>query len=156
MKYLVRAIKYFAYLLIILSLVILVLVKLGLVEGDLQTMFVNGYDSLWQIAAIAAVFSALYPRLGFSERLLSLPGSDEELRGGILEVMENRGYRLESETPDRKTFIKRAPLSRALSMWEDRITFTRDLSGYRIEGLTKHTVRIISALGAKFDPDSEI
>ena len=45
MKYFVRAVKYFIYLLVILSLVIAILVVSGLVDGDLSTMLDNGYDS---------------------------------------------------------------------------------------------------------------
>ena len=55
MKYLVRALKYFVYLFIILALLIAVLVLTKVVDGNLSTMFVNGTDSLWQIALVMAV-----------------------------------------------------------------------------------------------------
>ena len=74
MKYFVRAVKYFIYLLVILSLVIAILVVSGLVDGDLSTMFVNGYDSYWQIALIAAALAALYPRMGYCTRTAHVYG----------------------------------------------------------------------------------
>ena len=46
MKYIVRSLKYFVYLIVILTLIIVVLVLAGFVEGDLSKIFVNGYDSL--------------------------------------------------------------------------------------------------------------
>ena len=63
MKYLVRAVKYFIYLMIILSLIIVVLIMTKMVESDISKMFVNGYDSLWQIALMMAVFALIYPKL---------------------------------------------------------------------------------------------
>lgn len=150
MKYLVRSLKYFVYLTIILVLIILILVKLRLANSDLSEMFVNGYDSLWQIALIIAAFSAVYPKFGFSSRNARLAGSDAEIRPGVTEVMEDHGYRLEKEEEGKMSFIKRAPLSRALKMWEDRITLIRTIDGYSVEGLTKDIVRIISALEYRY------
>ena len=62
MKYLIRSLKYYCYLIILLALIILALVLTGFVEADLSKMFVNGYDSLWQIALVMLAFAALYPR----------------------------------------------------------------------------------------------
>ena len=156
MKYLVRSLKYFVYLIIVLTLVILILVKFHIVEGNLETMFRNGYDSLWQIALIALVFSALYPRLSYSKRMLAAPGDPAELKGGIIESMDNRGWKLSEEQPDgTMKFVKRSPMARALAMWEDTLTFTPELGGYSVEGLTKQSVRVISALEARFNPTEE-
>lgn len=156
MKYFIRSVKYFIYLLVILALVVAILVKMKMVDGNLGTMFVNGYDSLWQIAGIAALFAALYPKLSFSRRSLSAPGEDSQIRPVIMETMDNRGYRLASEDADGTLkFVKRSPLARMTSMWEDTLTFTRELGGYSIEGLTKHSVRVISALDAKLNPAEE-
>lgn len=153
MKYLVRSVKYFLYLTIILVLVVFVLVQLKIVEADLSTMFVNGYDSYWQMALMLAVFSSLYPKWGFSTRKAYINGSFEELKDGIVEVMENHGYVLESTEGEDMTFRKRSGLSKALKVWEDRITFSREIAGYRLEGLTRDLPRLIAALENKFSPD---
>ena len=58
MKYIIRALKYFCYLIVLLAVIILALVLTGFVEADLSKMFVNGYDSLWQIALIMLFFAA--------------------------------------------------------------------------------------------------
>lgn len=156
MKYLIRSVKYFVRLAIILCLIIFVSVKAGFIEGDLSRMFVNGYDSLWQIALLLAVFSAIYPRLGYSSRNLHLNGSDEELLPVIREVMEDRGYKIGKQEGDTLSFVKRAPLSRAFKLWEDRVTFTRILGGYSIEGITKDITRLCSALESKVSmPDED-
>lgn len=146
MKYLVRAIKYYLYLIIVLALVLAVLVAFNFAEGDISTMFVHGYDSLWQIALMLAALAALYPLMGYSSRDLSLPGSDEEVKPLVLKAMEAREYKLKSDDGQCIKFIKRSPLDRTVKMWEDTLTFTRTAGGYTVEGRTKDAVRAVSAV----------
>jgi hypothetical protein len=148
MKYIIRSLKYYCYLIILLTLIILALVLTGFVEADLSKMFINGYDSLWQIALIMLAFAALYPRFGFSKRTVHLYGSPEELRPDIVKVMDVLGYRLENETDSSWSFLRRSGMSRALKMWEDRITLTASAAGLEAEGLTRDLVRVVSALEA--------
>jgi hypothetical protein len=148
MKYFIRSLKYFCYLIILLTLIILALVLTGFVEADLSKMFVNGYDSLWQIALIMLAFALLYPRFGFSKRTAHLYGSPEELRPDVMKVMEGLGYNLESEQDGIFAFRRRSGLSRALKMWEDRITVSPTGAGLEVEGLTRDLARIVSGLEA--------
>jgi len=148
MKYFIRALKYYAYLLILLVIIILALVLTGFVEADLSKMFVNGYDSLWQIALIMLVFALIYPRFGFSKRTAHIFGSPEELRPDIMKVMEGLGYRLEDEKDGSFRFLRRSGFSRALKMWEDRITLSPTGAGMEVEGLTRDLSRIVSGLEA--------
>ena len=148
MKYFIRALKYYVYLLVLLAVIILALVLTGFVEADLSKMFVNGYDSLWQIALIMLVFALIYPRFGFSKRTAHVYGSPEELRPDILKVMESQGYRLESEEDGKFRFLRRSGFSRALKMWEDRITLSPTGAGMEVEGLTRDLSRIVSSLEA--------
>ena len=148
MKYIIRSLKYFCYLILLLAIIILALVLTGFVEADLSKMFVNGYDSLWQIALVMLVFALIYPRFGFSKRMAHLYGSAEELRPDILRAMEGLGYRLEGEQDGGFSFLRRSGLSRALKMWEDRITLTPSAAGLEVEGLTRDLARVVSALDA--------
>ena len=148
MKYIVRSLKYFCYLMVLLALIIGILVGTGFVEADLSKMFINGYDSLWQIALIMLFFALIYPRFGFSRRKVRLYGSPEQLRPDIMRVMENLGYRLEGGQDGSYTFLRRSGLSRALKMWEDRISISPSAGGLEIEGLTRDLPRIVSALEA--------
>lgn len=153
MKYLVRAAKYFIYLLVILTLVICALVAFKIVDSDISAMFVKGYDSLWQIAAVAAFFSLVYPRFGFTTRKALAPGAPEDTAPVVKAVMANHGYELEKAEGDNMTFRKRSPIAKALKMWEDRVSFEKTIAGYNVEGLTKDLVRIISAVEARFDSE---
>lgn len=148
MKYIIRSLKYYCYLILLLAIIILVLVLTGFVEADLSQMFVNGYDSLWQIALVMLVFAVIYPRFGFSSRTAHLYGSPEELRPDVTRVMESLGYRMEKEQDGGWAFRRRSALSRALKMWEDRITVKPSGAGLLVEGLTRDLARVVSALEA--------
>ena len=148
MKYIIRSLKYFCYLIIILTLIILALVLTGFVEADLSKMFVNGYDSLWQIALIMLAFALIYPRFGFSKRMAHISGSPEELRLDIVRAMEALGYKMETESAGTFSFRRRSGLSRAVKMFEDRITLSPTAGGYQVEGLTRDLTRIVSMLEA--------
>lgn len=146
MKYLVRAVKYYVYLIVILALALLALIALKVVEADISEIFVHGYDSLWQIGLLMAVFAVIYPKFGFSSRTAHIPGSDEEIIPGIIRTMEDHGYVLEKRDGSDMTFRKRGFASRLFKMFEDRLTFTRSVSGYDIEGLSRDLARIIAAV----------
>lgn len=146
MRYLIRSVKYFLYLFIILSLMIAVLMALNLVDSDLDKLFVNGRDSLWQIALLMAVFAAIYPRFGYTTRFVPMAGSFEELRLAAVEMMKASGYILEKEAEGSLSFRRRSPLSRAMKMFEDRISFTHALGGWNIEGHSRDVMVIASKL----------
>ena len=148
MKYIIRSLKYYCYLIILLTVIILALVLTGFVEADLSKMFINGYDSLWQIALIMLAFALVYPRFGFSRRTAHVYGAPEEIRPDVVRAMEALGYRLEGEKDGAWCFLRRSGLSRALKMWEDRITLTPTGAGLEVEGLTRDLSRIVSALDA--------
>ena len=146
MKYLVRAIKYYLYLIIILALILAILVVFDFAEGDISTMFVNGKDSIWQIAIIMAVFALIYPRFGYASRDVTVPGETSEIQPEIIKVMDRRGYKVSDLSGDDMIFIKRSPLDRAMKMWEDALTFVRTATGYSVEGHNREVVRAISAI----------
>ena len=90
MKYLIRAVKYFFSIIVIMAIILCALVLIGAAEADISTMFRNGYDSLWQIALLFAVISAVYPKFGFVAREAMFPGSWEENKEKIKDYMESR------------------------------------------------------------------
>ena len=157
MKYIVRVLKYFVYITVLMALILLVLSLLGFVERDVEGMFRNGWNSLWQIALMFLAVSAIYPRFGFCKRGAIIPGSFEEIRPGIVRYMAEHGYKLEREEGENMTFRCTSPVQRFLRLLgEDRISFERDRAGYYIEGRTKEVVRIVAGLESRFRGDGTL
>lgn len=146
MRYLIRSVKYFIQLMVILTLVIAILVVAKVVDADISKIFVNGYDSLWQIALLMAAFAAIYPRFGYAKRQAIVPGSDEETAPVLEKVMAAFGYEKEQRSDGVLAYRKRSFGDRLLRLFEDRITVTRFVSGYELEGSNKDIVRLINAL----------
>ena len=156
MKYILRAAAYFLKMTVILVIIIFALAKLKFVNADLGTMFVNGYDSLWQIALILAAFSAVYPKLGYSRREARALGDPSLSEPALRDVMESHGYKLSEETPEGvRVYVYRSVFKRALAVWEDGISVKRTLAGYEFEGSTKIVVRLVSALEYKLRENGE-
>lgn len=151
MKYLVRAIKYFFKLLVILALILVILVALKFVEADITKMFVNGYDSLWQIAALMALFAAIYPRFGYVTRTIPVPGSPEETLPVLKKAMDARGYVLQKQDGESLVFVKRSKLDRILKMYEDTITVTPAITGYELEGAGRDVARAAATIENAFN-----
>ena len=146
MRYVIRALKYFVQLMVILALIILILVVAKVVDADISKMFVNGYDSLWQISLLMAAFAAIYPKLGYGRRQAIVPGSDEETAPLLDKVFTSHGYEREQRADGKIAYRKRSFGDRLLRIWEDRITVTRIPTGYELEGLNRDAVRLCSAL----------
>ncbi len=150
MKYFVRAIKYFFYFAMLFFLILGILVYIGAAKGDFSSMFRDGYNSLVQIGLLFLVVSAFYPKLGFARLQAEIDREYPEMRQGIIDYMESRGYRLESEEGENLTFRLRSKVTAVFRMLEDRMTLTRNEKGFEIEGLRKDVVRIVGGLEYKF------
>ena len=151
MKYLLRSIKYFIYLAVMLTIFIAALLALGFIEGPIDNIFKNGADSIWQMALIVAAFAAVYPMLGYGKRNVRIYGEPEQVWPEIVEFMNGRGYILTEGDAQGAKFRLASKLSRVMRMGEDAITFTRNIGGYSLEGRTKEIVRLDTGLTQRFD-----
>lgn len=149
MRYLIRTLKYYVYYCIIIALVVFIMIKAGYAEPNLDELFVNGKDSLWQLALIIALFAAVYPRIGFSRKTIHIGSDLSAVRYQIISVADRLGYKLQEESASSLSFVRRSPFSRALKMWEDKISLSPTNGGIEIEGITKDIVRIKSMLEAQ-------
>ena len=151
MKYILRSIKYFVYLAIMLAIFIAALLALGFIEGPIDNIFKNGADSIWQMALIVAAFAAVYPMLGYGKRNVRIWGEPEQVWPEIVDFMTGRGYILAEGNAQNAKFRLASKLKRILRMGEDTITFTRTIGGYTLEGRTKEIVRLDTGLTQKFE-----
>lgn len=156
MKYIVRAVKYFIYICVLVTIILLVLVLTHFVSSDINVMFKEGWRSVAKILVVFAGIAAIYPLFGYRKLLAGVLGELAGLRDGVVKCMEERGYRLESEDSETMTFRSRSVLNRIFRVWEDRITVTKTLGGFEVEGLSRDVARIVPALEYRFrNPDSE-
>lgn len=156
MKYIVRALKYFVYITLLMVLLLAVLVALGMVSSDVDVMFRNGWKSVWMILGMFLLVALVYPRFGYTRRAAHVLGSYAEIRDGVVRYMEDHGYRLEKEAGENLTFVSRSLLKRIFRIWEDRITLEREVAGFYVEGLTRDVTQIVYGLEFKFrNPDGE-
>lgn len=156
MKYIVRAVKYFIYICVLVSIILLVMVLAHFVSSDINVMFKEGWKSVAKIALVFAGIAAIYPLFGYRRLLAGVLGELGGLRDDVVKCMEERGYRLESEDGETMTFRSRSLLNRIFRVWEDRITVTKTLGGFEVEGLSRDVARIVPALEYRFrNPDSE-
>lgn len=155
MKYLIRAVKYFIYFFLLTTVIVTVLVLIGAVEGNIDSIFNGGTDALWKIALFFALVSAVYPKLGFINRDIPVDRDLDQIRDEIVGFFRERRYELESETPDRLTFRIRGIGGRISKMYEDRIILTRRPGGYEMEGLRKDVLRIATGFEHRFHTSNE-
>ena len=155
MKYVIRSIKYFFYFSITCAAIVTVLVLIGAVEGNIDSIFEEGYRSVGKIAAFFAIVAAVYPKLGFITRGIAVNSPWEEIREQTIEFMTERRYELESESPEKVTFRVKGLAGRLSKMYEDRLTLTRAIDGWQMEGLRKDALRLSSALEHRLAPQEQ-
>ena len=150
MRYVIRAVKYFFYFCALLALMIGILILAHATDANnVETLFRDGYNSLVKIAIMFGILSAFYPMFGFQKKEAIVPGEYKEIRTAVIEFMESRGYKLESEQGEDMTFRSSSVVNRLFRMFEDRITLTRRISGFDVEGLRRDVVRLVHGLDNK-------
>lgn len=156
MKYLVRSVKYFFQFAFLTALILAALVLIGAAEYDgIDSLFAEGYTSLWKIAIFFAVIAAVYPKVGFIRREAVVGGGWEENRDGVVGFMKERGYELEYEKPGEAGFRYKGMAGRLTRMYEDRVTVTSDVNGLWLEGLRKDVMRLAAGLEHRLSPDNQ-
>ena len=141
-KYIIRAIKYFIYISVLLVFILGILTLLGVVDGNPEVMFRNGYDSLWQIAIMFGCVSAFYPMFGYMKKDANAGGQYSELQPILIEFMKSRGYQLVDEEDETLKFVNTSFMRRLTRVFEDQITVKKVFAGFEFEGLRRDVVRL--------------
>lgn len=146
MRYFIRSLKTFLYFLLIFVIIIAIFVISGMAELNIETMFRDGYKSLWQIFGILILIAAVYPKVSYVKTTPRISGNMSGCRVQIIEIMQGFGYVLEKESVNVMTFRQKSAGARFSRKFEDRITFEQGEGGLTIEGLRKDVVRIVSRM----------
>lgn len=152
MKYLIRSVKYFIYFSVMCSAIVTILVLIGAVEGDINSIFEEGYQSVGKIAIFFAVVAAVYPKFGFITRDIYSDKPWQEIRQEVIEYLKERSYVLENENGDIITFRFKTTAGRLSKMYEDRLILTKTAEGYQLEGLRKDVMRLAMGLEHRLNP----
>ncbi len=146
MKYFIRAIKYFVYISFLMFFILAVLAMMGMISTDINVIFQDGYTSLLKIGIMFLGVSLIYPKFGYSKRGVVIPGEYSQIRGEVIRFMDEHKYFLESEDEEKLCFRLKSITSRIFRIGEDRVTMTRDIAGFVIEGSSKDIHRIVYGL----------
>ena len=155
MKYFVRSVKYFFYFSALTSLILAALVATGMADSDINEMFRGGYSAIWKIAAFYVCIAAVYPKVGFIRRKVSVQNEWKDVRPAVITFLQERHYELESEADGSLTFRHKGNLDKLKRMYEDRITVTAVDGGFIMEGLRKDVFRLACSLEYKLNPQQE-
>lgn len=155
MKYLIRSIKYFFYFSILTTLIVVALVLIGAVEGGIENIFTDGYNSLWKIVVFFVIVAAVYPKFGFVRRKLETAADWQTVRYKALEYFSTKPFKIESETADSVSFRRRNIVEKITKMGEDRITLVRTDEGYFLEGLRKDVYLYASGIEYSLPRENE-
>lgn len=154
MKYFIRSIKYFIYFSLICTLMICILIVIDAAEGNVQTLFKDGYKSIMQIGFFFILVAAIYPLLGFIKKNTYLTAPWKEIRNKVVRYMHEKRYEIEEESETKITFRIRGVVSKTIKMYEDRITLSKEGDHWIMEGLRKDVMRISSGLEYYLSNDS--
>ena len=152
MKYLIRSLKYFFYFSIMCTAIVTILVLIGAVEGDINSIFEEGYKSVGKIVIFFAVVAAVYPKFGFITQEICSDKPWQEIRQEVIKYMKERNYVLEGEKDNVVTFRFKTAVGRLSKMYEDRLVLTKTAGGYQLEGLRKDVMRLAMGLEHRLNP----
>ena len=147
MKHIRRALKYFVQVTLIFAVIIGALMLSGLVSKDVSVAFRQGWKSIEYILGVFFVVSFAYPFMGYGKRNIRANGDPAEHRAGIDKAMAQRGYVLESESPEGELrYHLASPVARIARLWEDTVTITPQLGGFQAEGLVRDLARVVMSI----------
>ena len=146
MRYFIRSLKTFVYFFLIFAAIVATVVLTGMSEFDIETLFRDGYNSLWQIMAILVLIAAVYPKVSYVKTFPRIKGNMSGARVQIISLMQEFGYEMEKENVSMMTFRLKSHGARLARRYEDRITLEQTADGLSEEGLRKDVVRIVSRM----------
>ena len=155
MRYLIRSVKYFFYFAFLTTALVYILVFIGAVEGNIESIFEGGYTALWKMALFFAAVAAIYPSLAFIKRDIPVKGDFSSIQQDIIEFMKERRYELESQTGNTLSFRIKGIAGKLSKMYEDRIIVSPVLGGIQMEGLRKDVIRLATSLSTKLDQNED-
>ena len=139
-RYIIRAIKQFAFYLTLAALIIAATTLLE--TNNLESFKKLFFAANWgQLALILAALSALYPAFGYTTRTMDI--DTEKHNDAILKALSMSNYKL-TEQRDNKMIIRgETPAKKLRWLNEDRIEITTHPNRIEISGPRKEIVTLV-------------
>lgn len=147
MRYFIRSCKYVVYFALLFTVMVGVVWLLSPEKAQglpVTALFKEG--SLKNILILFIAVSAIYPSLSFVRRTIHLEDGFPRRRNTIVEVFDNAGMDIESETGSEIRFRMRSRGMRFSRMWEDRITVRIEGNTLLLDGYRRDLDRIVRAI----------
>ncbi len=154
MKYLIRAVKYFVWLCVLIAAVIVVLNLLGLGASSPETVFAMLFHTTrgWILIGLVVVLTLLYPRMGYTTLRVEGNATLDSVR--LADAMREVGFEPAGGTHGVRFFRAANPVRRLLLRF-DRITTAQQGSCIEIEGPRSVLARLELPLKRHLDRSHE-
>lgn len=142
-RYLIRAVKYLMWLIVIFIVLYALMTVTGTARVDARQAWTEIYSSSRGVTMIVVIvlLAAAYPSFGFVRRRVNAGITKD--RESILRAFGESGFSLVVEGSSQMVFKASAPAKKIRLLWEDTITVTADGEDRVIlEGIRRETVRI--------------
>ena len=144
MRYLIRAVKYFAAFCVLYFAIVWlsVMTTKGMDVSAWDYIVANFQTTRGKLLGLAVVvLSAAYPRMGFMTRRVECDMEDE--RDYLLQVFAASGFTLKEESEGRMVFRADNILSRLFLLFEDEITVEQYGQWIDITGIRRGVARVL-------------
>ncbi|MFA6677426.1 MAG: hypothetical protein WCS34_07525 [Bacteroidales bacterium] len=153
MKYIIRSLKFFLKILVLLCIIIFVMTIFTPDVSFSDTFSNNGKlfseGSLPKMLAFLILCSAIYPALTYVKKEIFIDGSYDDFKDVINEVFELSEYVFVSDNGDSVTYRKKSKFARFNRLYEDQITLTKGESPLFLSGLRKDLMMISNRIEYK-------
>lgn len=156
MKYIVRAIKYLFYFILLFAVIVLVLWFLMYRRQGIPITELFEPGAYPKMGLFFVLVAAVYPAISFVRRKLTLGGPYSRDRKTIDGIMKEAGYRVETETPEKVTYRLEKASLRFTRMYEDRVTIDIHEDPIVFEGYRKDVDRIVRFIAYRLSREEEV
>ena len=143
MKYFIRSVKYFVYIVVIFLIIVNIIFYTSQRQPGIDNfmdLFKEG--SIWQMLALFIAFAAVYPALGYYNKKIYTNNNFATKKQSIIDYMTDGGrYILTDDSNGQLTFRIRSPFIRFMRLYEDAIVINYTDNPVVMSGLRKEVVR---------------
>lgn len=155
MRYIIRAIKYYIYICILCTILVLCIGFIKNTGFNPELLFKDGYYSILYCLGFLALISCFYPMLGYCKQNIVCRKDFESAKGDICSVILNKGYVLSDDKGDRLVFKSTNLYKSITKLGEDKIYVSKISGGIEIDGIRTDVVRLKISLYPVLNPSSE-